>query len=105
MTLHRLMIRKLEERYPEGKLLPRSEEHTSELQSRQYLVCRLLLEKKNISRLIRRQPAQTALTASAQDLILTVKISHDPSHSPDLNSCVLPSLRKRLCTRAPTACA
>src|SRR3712207_8831157 len=26
----------------------RSEEHTSELQSRQYLVCRLLLEKKTI---------------------------------------------------------
>src|SRR3712207_7761191 len=26
---------------------PRSEEHTSELQSRQYLVCRLLLEKNN----------------------------------------------------------
>src|SRR3712207_8925177 len=29
-----------------GGLLRRSEEHTSELQSRQYLVCRLLLEKK-----------------------------------------------------------
>src|SRR3712207_7104288 len=28
--------------------LRRSEEHTSELQSRQYLVCRLLLEKKKI---------------------------------------------------------
>src|SRR3712207_8655653 len=28
---------------------PRSEEHTSELQSRQYLVCRLLLEKKKKS--------------------------------------------------------
>src|SRR3712207_7871760 len=28
--------------------LSRSEEHTSELQSRQYLVCRLLLEKKNM---------------------------------------------------------
>src|SRR3712207_7374592 len=27
----------------------RSEEHTSELQSRQYLVCRLLLEKKKMS--------------------------------------------------------
>src|SRR3712207_8604064 len=27
----------------------RSEEHTSELQSRQYLVCRLLLEKKKIT--------------------------------------------------------
>src|SRR3712207_7358107 len=36
---------------PNGQLRPtaqdpRSEEHTSELQSRQYLVCRLLLEKK-----------------------------------------------------------
>src|SRR3712207_6964789 len=29
-----------------GQILVRSEEHTSELQSRQYLVCRLLLEKK-----------------------------------------------------------
>src|SRR3712207_8115198 len=29
-----------------GGAAPRSEEHTSELQSRQYLVCRLLLEKK-----------------------------------------------------------
>src|SRR3712207_8172132 len=29
-----------------GGAPPRSEEHTSELQSRQYLVCRLLLEKK-----------------------------------------------------------
>src|SRR3712207_7042705 len=30
----------------------RSEEHTSELQSRQYLVCRLLLEKKKMSKLV-----------------------------------------------------
>src|SRR3712207_7849142 len=35
-------VRKL----PSGAV--RSEEHTSELQSRQYLVCRLLLEKKKI---------------------------------------------------------
>src|SRR3712207_8012349 len=34
----------------EVPLKKRSEEHTSELQSRQYLVCRLLLEKKNSSR-------------------------------------------------------
>src|SRR3712207_6911890 len=38
----------------EGPQLPvartRSEEHTSELQSRQYLVCRLLLEKKSTNR-------------------------------------------------------
>src|SRR3712207_6921640 len=33
--------------YPAGEMVcARSEEHTSELQSRQYLVCRLLLEKK-----------------------------------------------------------
>src|SRR3712207_8620967 len=31
-----------------GYTWSRSEEHTSELQSRQYLVCRLLLEKKKI---------------------------------------------------------
>src|SRR3712207_6973702 len=31
-------------------ILARSEEHTSELQSRQYLVCRLLLEKKKLQR-------------------------------------------------------
>src|SRR5258707_7170525 len=39
-SLHRMMIAKDGTRF-------RSEEHTSELQSRQYLVCRLLLEKKN----------------------------------------------------------
>src|SRR3712207_3354971 len=35
-------------RIPAGAFVMRSEEHTSELQSRQYLVCRLLLEKKKI---------------------------------------------------------
>src|SRR3712207_7502132 len=34
------------ERCPARYIAARSEEHTSELQSRQYLVCRLLLEKK-----------------------------------------------------------
>src|SRR5258707_3517309 len=38
----------------------RSEEHTSELQSRQYLVCRLLLEKKNITRTSPAQPIGSA---------------------------------------------
>src|SRR5207247_11419698 len=33
----------------EGRAIPRSEEHTSELQSRVDLVCRLLLEKKKKS--------------------------------------------------------
>src|SRR3712207_412873 len=51
-------VRVWKERFPEFQppnsrfypsmagVAPRSEEHTSELQSRQYLVCRLLLEKK-----------------------------------------------------------
>src|ERR1035437_11182890 len=44
---------------------PRSEEHTSELQSRQYLVCRLLLGKTNRSTAVlvlprRREPARIA---------------------------------------------
>src|SRR3712207_8770375 len=42
---------------------PRSEEHTSELQSRQYLVCRLLLEKKNAREL-------EAVTSDAEVLTL-----------------------------------
>src|SRR3712207_6944380 len=37
---------------------PRSEEHTSELQSRQYLVCRLLLEKKKNTILSATLPAR-----------------------------------------------
>src|SRR3989442_9501033 len=37
------------------KLGKRSEEHTSELQSRPHLVCRLLLEKKNIDNVSRRE--------------------------------------------------
>src|SRR3712207_7096517 len=40
---HHLLDRGRAQRSHEGD---RSEEHTSELQSRQYLVCRLLLEKK-----------------------------------------------------------
>src|SRR3712207_8409424 len=48
---HRLLLRPLPDgrpraRRPPALPPPRSEEHTSELQSRQYLVCRLLLEKK-----------------------------------------------------------
>src|SRR3712207_8788304 len=39
-------LERLAERYAGGAFHERSEEHTSELQSRQYLVCRLLLEKK-----------------------------------------------------------
>src|SRR3712207_8887956 len=44
------MRRRIGQRLDDLHLLDdRSEEHTSELQSRQYLVCRLLLEKKKFS--------------------------------------------------------
>src|SRR5258707_9879339 len=49
-----------------GRQPGRSEEHTSELQSRQYLVCRLLLEKKKS-----REPAQTARYVSRKLTDLT----------------------------------
>src|SRR2546429_3232428 len=38
-----------------GEEQPRSEEHTSELQSRLHLVCRLLLEKKNQHSIVTRR--------------------------------------------------
>src|SRR2546422_7064949 len=42
----------------EGKILRvRSEEHTSELQSRLHLVCRLLLEKKKKKQLLQQSPS------------------------------------------------
>src|SRR5437764_9776685 len=48
----------------------RSEEHTSELQSPMYLVCRLLLEKKNIhqprSKVIRKQASPHSICCNKQ---------------------------------------
>src|SRR5437870_8045164 len=48
-AIDRLPLRKAELVAPDGQTTPasRSDEHTSELQSRGHLVCRLLLEKKN----------------------------------------------------------
>src|SRR3712207_7613068 len=51
-------------RFDEGLRSPRSEEHTSELQSRQYLVCRLLLEKKKTSPLIPFSPPSSYIQSS-----------------------------------------
>src|SRR5471032_3543595 len=44
---------------PASRACPRSEEHTSELQSHHDLVCRLLLEQKKKYRLIRNIPPST----------------------------------------------
>src|SRR5947209_15329564 len=51
-----------EYRHREQLLPTRLEEHTSELQSRQYLVCRLLLEKKKTYN-TKRAPSTTSGTA------------------------------------------
>src|SRR2546429_4288944 len=60
----------------------RSEEHTSELQSRLHLVCRLLLEKKNNNRHSRDHPV--------------LRVARDPAlHAP------LPAARSRESDRQP----
>src|SRR2546422_8193496 len=48
----------------------RSEEHTSELQSRLHLVCRLLLEKKN----------NANYTLKDELYLKTVSLTHQPNH-------------------------
>src|SRR3712207_7587549 len=72
------------------KIQARSEEHTSELQSRQYLVCRLLLEKK--------KPGGRANIPQAHRLPLPVTV-HSPCSSmwttlfalPSVNTFALPT--------------
>src|SRR3712207_7383937 len=49
---HAAMVARMTRDLPGYLRAPRSEEHTSELQSRQYLVCRLLLEKKKQTRVM-----------------------------------------------------
>src|SRR2546423_9115932 len=51
----------------------RSEEHTSELQSLAYLVCRLLLEKKRPT-----PPARSLAGAARQHLVRPGTTAHDP---------------------------
>src|SRR5689334_24729112 len=47
-----------EPEFPFFELMPRSEEHTSELQSQFHLVCRLLLEKKKTNNVYRHERIQ-----------------------------------------------
>src|SRR5437899_8168948 len=47
------LLKRLREFFRRNSLAPRSEEHTSELQSLRHLVCRLLLEKKKNRRATR----------------------------------------------------
>src|SRR3712207_6959222 len=73
---------------PDPALMPikRSEEHTSELQSRQYLVCRLLLEKKLYQRLS--LPHHQELLHGLVALVI-VFANHVSFHDPQLHIHVL----------------
>src|SRR2546425_5022126 len=53
---------------------PRSEEHTSELQSLAYLVCRLLLEKKN-DRVVSVHPVRSALRVPLGHALLRILVA------------------------------
>src|SRR2546422_6949339 len=68
---HRLGALDLVSLQPDELFEVRSEEHTSELQSRLHLVCRLLLEKKKMN------------THAPERLINKDSSSHERSHSPD----------------------
>src|SRR2546430_10247068 len=65
-----LELRRVPEQLPDGDADPRSEEHTSELQSQSNLVCRLLLEKKKTKHPHTDQD-RTPNRASDQSYILT----------------------------------
>src|SRR5258707_11478989 len=56
----------LEQSPAHASTIQRSEEHTSELQSRQYLVCRLLLEKKKKLQPPRRSPEAPGAPSTTQ---------------------------------------
>src|SRR5947209_14210166 len=56
----------------------RSEEHTSELQSRQYLVCRLLLEKKNEAFCLHANRKHTALSLFRMFLLAAISALYTP---------------------------
>src|SRR3712207_6878552 len=58
-------------------LVARSEEHTSELQSRQYLVCRLLLEKKKILLRLLTAPGRKPAAVWLLSLIIVVLLISD----------------------------
>src|SRR3712207_8199409 len=63
----------------------RSEEHTSELQSRQYLVCRLLLEKKKngVKRRYDSRPAASAAQGQCSSAMVCAPLIYTRLCNPD----------------------
>ena len=77
----------------------RSEEHTSELQSRLHLVCRLLLEKKKYIKKNKKKKKQTKQKKTQKKITLAhhppilYLVTHVLSHHPHQSSITLVSLR------------
>src|SRR5258707_7328265 len=60
----------------------RSEEHTSELQSRQYLVCRLLLEKKKYEKALRENSHTSETLRSVLCCSVRLAVQHYAAQAP-----------------------
>src|SRR5437879_3086465 len=82
----------------------RSEEHTSELQSPMYLVCRLLLEKKNPARALPPRRREARSVATPRHSTLAPSTASLARHAPVLLTC-RSTARARLATSAPPPCA
>src|SRR3712207_8916182 len=74
----------------------RSEEHTSELQSRQYLVCRLLLEKK--------KNIVESLASPSSHFSLLLLLPSPPTSPIPLFICPLPITMHLLLSRSSSPC-
>src|SRR5436309_7935362 len=61
---------------PRSSCRSRSEEHTSELQSRENLVCRLLLEKKKPNSILTRDVTPTTHMIGAELAVPKLRITH-----------------------------
>src|SRR3712207_7532846 len=66
----------------------RSEEHTSELQSRQYLVCRLLLEKKKTIQLALKNVSANQTTYSIAEIQVVFA-----AYNPNMGTVILEAIR------------
>src|SRR5256884_5111793 len=86
-----------------GKTAFRSEEHTSELQSRLHLVCRLLLEKKKTEQTCTQTSVPAGPTpaplspapsgrATTHTFVSTTPLPIDPLAAPNIRRCQLPAL-------------
>src|SRR2546425_9512064 len=64
------------------RVAPRSEEHTSELQSLAYLVCRLLLEKKKKNNNKVTQKTRHYSSDQGSKVVLRLHLVRPPSHTP-----------------------